>query len=39
MTRKERAEYERKLVEAARRRAAEKYGEELPDSDPGDDDL
>ena len=39
MTRKERAEYERKLVEAARRRAAEKYGEELPESDPGDDDL
>ena len=34
MSRKERAEYERKLIEAARRRSAEKYGEELlSDSD------
>lgn len=31
MSRKERAEYERKLIEAARKRAAEKYGEELSD--------
>ncbi|MBR3679540.1 MAG: YidC/Oxa1 family membrane protein insertase [Oscillospiraceae bacterium] len=31
MSRKERAEYDRKLIEAARRRAAEKYGEEYPD--------
>ena len=38
MSRKERAEYERKLIEAARRRAAEKYGEELPpDSDFNED--
>lgn len=37
MSRKERAEYERKLIEAARRRAAEKYGEELPDNMPEDD--
>ena len=38
MTRKERAEYERKLIEAARRRTAEKYGEELPsDSDFNED--
>ncbi len=33
MSRKERSEYERKLIEAARRRAAEKYGETLYDSD------
>lgn len=31
MSRKERAEYDRKLIEAARRRAALKYGDELPD--------
>ncbi len=31
MSRKERAEYERKLIEAARKRAAEKYGETLSD--------
>lgn len=31
MSRKERAEYEKKLVEAARKRAALKYGEELPE--------
>lgn len=31
MSRKERAEYERKLIEAARQRAAQKYGETLPD--------
>lgn len=37
MSRKERAEYERKLIEAARRRAAEKYGEELPESSSEDD--
>ena len=36
MSRKERAEYERKLIDAARRRAAEKYGEELPDDMPED---
>lgn len=37
MSRKERAEYDRKLIEAARRRAAEKYGEAYPeDSDPED---
>ncbi len=33
MSRKERAEYERKLIEAARKRAALKYGEELPEQD------
>ncbi len=33
MSRKERAEYERKLIEAARKRAAEKYGETLSDDD------
>ena len=31
MSRKERAEYDRKLIEAARRRAALKYGEALPE--------
>ncbi len=36
MSRKERAEYERKLIEAARRRAAEKYGEQLTDDDEND---
>jgi len=30
MSRKERAEYEKKLIEAARKRAALKYGEEIP---------
>ena len=30
MSRKERSEYERKLIEAARRRVAEKYGDPLP---------
>lgn len=38
MSRKERAEYERKLIEAARRRAAEKYGEELPSDSDFDED-
>lgn len=33
MSRKERAEYDRKLIEAARRRAALKYGDALPDED------
>ena len=37
MSRKERAEYDRKLIEAARRRAALKYGETLPEDD-GDSD-
>lgn len=36
MSRKERAEYERKLIEAARQRAALKYGETVPDE--GEDD-
>jgi len=36
MSRKERAEYERALIDAARRRAAEKYGEELPEDSPED---
>ncbi len=35
MSRKERAEYERKLIEAARQRAALKYGETIPEE--GDD--
>lgn len=39
MSRKERAEYERKLIEAARRRAAEKYGETLPPEDGSDSDF
>lgn len=37
MSRKERAEYEKKLIEAARKRAALKYGDDVPeeqDSDP-----
>ncbi|MBQ8920887.1 MAG: membrane protein insertase YidC [Oscillospiraceae bacterium] len=37
MSRKERAEYEKKLIEAARKRAALKYGEELPEDDGSDD--
>ena len=37
MSRKERAEYEKKLVEAARKRAALKYGEELPEDSSGKD--
>ena len=38
MSRKERAEYEKKLIEAARKRAALKYGEEAPkDNDSSDD--
>ena len=38
MSRKERAEYEKKLIEAARKRAALKYGEEPPkDSEQSDD--
>jgi hypothetical protein len=36
MSRKERAEYEKKLIEAARKRAALKYGEEVP-KDSSDD--
>ncbi len=36
MSRKERAEYERKLIEAARKRAAEKYGESLSDDEEND---
>jgi len=36
MSRKERAEYEKKLIEAARKRAALKYGEELPEGDESD---
>lgn len=36
MSRKERAEYERKLIEAARKRAAEKYGETLSDDEEND---
>lgn len=36
MSRKERAEYERKLIEARRRAVALKYGDELPDSDDSD---
>ncbi|MBP0972179.1 MAG: YidC/Oxa1 family membrane protein insertase [Oscillospiraceae bacterium] len=39
MTRKERAEYEKKLIEAARKRAALKYGEEAPKDLSSDDDL
>lgn len=38
MSRKERAEYEKKLVEAARKRAALKYGEELPEDSESKDD-
>lgn len=38
MSRKERAEYEKKLIEAARKRTALKYGEEAPtESDSSDD--
>ncbi len=37
MSRKERAEYDRKLIEAARRRAALKYGEAIPESDNAED--
>lgn len=36
MSRKERAEYERKLIEAARKRAALKYGETLPEDSDND---
>lgn len=36
MSRKERAEYERKLIEAARQRAALKYGETLPEDSDND---
>jgi YidC/Oxa1 family membrane protein insertase len=38
MSRKERAEYERKLIEARRRAMALKYGDELPDEDDSDND-
>jgi len=38
MSRKERAEYDRKLIEAARRRAALKYGEALPEDDADSED-
>lgn len=36
MSRKERAEYERKLIEARRKEMALKYGDELPDEDDSD---
>lgn len=36
MSRKERAEYERKLIEARRKAMALKYGDELPDEDDSD---
>jgi len=36
MSRKERAEYEKKLIEAARKRAALKYGEEIPEDNDSD---
>ncbi|MBR3268759.1 MAG: membrane protein insertase YidC [Oscillospiraceae bacterium] len=36
MSRKERAEYEKKLIEAARKRAALKYGESLPEEEDSD---
>ena len=39
MTRKERAEYEKKLIEAARKRAALKYGEDVPDTNNSDEDA
>lgn len=36
MTKKERQEYERKLIEAARKRAALKYGDAIPEADTED---
>lgn len=36
MSRKERSEYERKLIEAARKRVAEKYGDPIPGDDDQD---
>ncbi len=36
MSRKERAEYEKKLIEAARKRAALKYGDEIPEESSSD---
>jgi hypothetical protein len=38
MSRKERAEYEKKLIEAARKRAALKYGDDLPEDSSSDSD-
>lgn len=39
MSRKERAEYDKKLIEAARKRAALKYGEDVPESSESDEDA